>query len=383
MHRPGRGTISGRSSAGSLTGHPVAQRGVRRDATAEHDRAGADLPGGTDRLRGEHVDDGVLEAPRQLGDEWIRERSVGLVREPGLGPGGVDDPPRRGLEPGEAEVVRLTEPGAREDPIARGGRLRRALDRRSARVAEAEQPPDLVEGLAGGIVDGLAEQPIGQVVAHLGEEGVAAGHDERDERERRFGVLGFVRVEQPRRVDVPFEVVHPDQRLVVDPGEGLREVDANEQRSGEPGPVRDGHRLDVVPRHAGAGPRLVQDRHDPAQVGSGRHLRDDAPGRSVERDLGGNDVGVDPPAALDDRDAGLVARQFEGEDERSAHRSPGCGPCGSRSAAGRSASPSGSPGRRGSGAASSSARSRVSRSRIRGSASGSVVMISASSLSSL
>ena len=104
-----------------------------------------------------------------------------------------------------------------EDPIAGGGGLRRALDRRSARVAEAEQPPDLVERLARSVVDGLAEQPVGQVVAHLGKEGVPAGHDERDERERRLGVLGLVRVEQPRRVDMPFEMVHADQRLVVDP----------------------------------------------------------------------------------------------------------------------------------------------------------------------
>ena len=70
----------------------------------------------------------------------------------------------------------------------RVARLGGPADRRSARVAEAEQPADLVERLAGGVVDGRAEQPIGQVVAHLGEERVAAGHDERDEREDRIGV---------------------------------------------------------------------------------------------------------------------------------------------------------------------------------------------------
>ena len=213
MHRPGRGTISGRSSPAAALGHPVTQRGVRRDTAAEHDRTGPDFARGADRLGGEDVDHGVLEAPRELGDERIRQQCVRLVREPGLGTGGVDDPPRRGLETGEAEIIRVTEPGPREDPIAGGGGLRRALDRRSARVTEAEQPPDLVERLARSIVDGLAEQPVGQVVAHLGEEGVAAGHDERDERERRLGVLGLVRVEQPRGVDMPSRWFTPTSGL--------------------------------------------------------------------------------------------------------------------------------------------------------------------------
>ena len=64
-----------------------------------------------------------------------------------------------------------------------------------------EQPPDLVERLARGVVDRLAEQPVRQVVGHLDEEGVAAADDERDERERRRLAVrpGRDRAARPRR----------------------------------------------------------------------------------------------------------------------------------------------------------------------------------------
>ena len=51
------------------------------------------------------------------------------------------------------------------------------LDRRTARVAEAEEAGDLVERLAGGVVDGLAEQPVVARGAHLDEHRVSARHE--------------------------------------------------------------------------------------------------------------------------------------------------------------------------------------------------------------
>ena len=65
------------------------------------------------------------------------------------------------------------------------GRLRGAGDGRPARIPEAQQPADLVERLARGVVDGRPEQPVVEVVPHLDEERVAAGHDQGDQRERR------------------------------------------------------------------------------------------------------------------------------------------------------------------------------------------------------
>ena len=58
-----------------------------------------------------------------------------------------------------------------------------AVDRRTARVAEAEEAGDLVERLAGGVVDGLAEQAVAAVVLHRDEHRVAARHEQHDERQ--------------------------------------------------------------------------------------------------------------------------------------------------------------------------------------------------------
>ena len=111
------------------------------------------------------------------------------------------------------------------------------------------------------------------------------------------------------------------------------------------------------------------DGHDPAQVGPRRDLGHDAAGRRVERDLAGDDVGVDPPAVLDQGDAGLVAAGLDREEQRAAHATP--------SPAGRAAGLAGAgrvagrdrvvrARRRAAGAASSAARSRAIRSRIAG-----------------
>ena len=93
----------------------------------------------------------------------------------------------------------------------------RPTDRRSARIAEPEQPADLVERLARGVVEGRAEQPVREVVAHLGEERVPARDDQRDEREDRIGTVVLARIVEPRGVDVALEMVDADQRLVRGP----------------------------------------------------------------------------------------------------------------------------------------------------------------------
>ena len=109
-----------RHAAGlGLAGEPCAERAVRRDAAAEHDRPGADRLGRPDRLRHEHVDDRVLEAPREL--RGRRRPAVGLAGSSGrqalVGARRVDRPARRGLEAREAEVVRVAEPRPREDRV--------------------------------------------------------------------------------------------------------------------------------------------------------------------------------------------------------------------------------------------------------------------------
>ena len=149
----------------------------------------------------------------------------------------------------------------------------------------------------------------------------------------------------------------------MDPGQRLGEVDPDQERAGQPGSVRDGDPVDVAPASPGVGQRGVQDGHDPAQMGPRGHLGHDPAGGRVQGDLAGDDVRVDPAAALDEGDPGLVAARLDGQQERSRHGRPGGG--GDDPGAGGSIS----------GRAASFARRPVRRACIRCSPSGSVVMI--------
>ncbi len=120
-----------------------------------------------------------------------------------------------------------------------------------------------------------------------------------------------------------------------------------------------------------------------AEMGARRHLGHDAARRRVERDLARDDVRVDPPPALDERDAGLVAARFDRQQQRPAHAAPS--PAGAWLGSWAAATPgsTGSGSSSGAGAPSIAWRRRATRSTIAGDDSGSVVMISASSWSSL
>src|SRR5207248_5580936 len=89
------------------------------------------------------------------------------------------------LEAAEAEVVALAEPGPGQP-----GRLRRRfaglpLDQGTTGKAETEDARRLIEGFAGGVIPGTADQAVAAV--RLGEDdlAMAAGDDEDHGRERR------------------------------------------------------------------------------------------------------------------------------------------------------------------------------------------------------
>ena len=152
--------------------------------------------------------------------------------------------------------------------IGRGNRIAsgspvdgQPVDGRPAGVAEAEVAGDLVEGLAGGVVDGGAEHPVLAVALHEHDERVAARHQQHHERELE---VGFV---EERRVEVRLEVVDGDERHVPGQRERLGGGDAHEQRAHEARAVGGGDRVDLAAlavdravREPGLDERLRDDR---------------------------------------------------------------------------------------------------------------------------
>ena len=139
-------------------------------------RSSAPRPRGrADRLGHEDVDDGVLEAPRELGHGDRRGAAAGSsAASPCVGAASVTI--RR------AAVLRPEKLKSYESPIhARGNTTsRRVAPAAAAWIAgppgypRPSSRPTLSNASPGGVVDGRAEEAVRQVVAHLDEERVPA-----------------------------------------------------------------------------------------------------------------------------------------------------------------------------------------------------------------
>ena len=186
-----------------------------------------------------------------------------------------------------------------------------------------EQPADLVEGFAGSVIDGLAQQPVAEMVGHLDDEGMPAAHDQRHQGELRRRSLLLLRIEQPGRIDVPFEVVHRHQWQAHAPGQRLGHGDAYQQRAGQARAFGDGDRVHLRPViDAGSGAGLVEHRDHPAQMRPRRHLGHDAAGGRVQLHLAGDDAGHDTSTLVDHGHGGLIAGRLDRQDPSPAHASP-------------------------------------------------------------
>src|SRR5262249_38546758 len=112
-----------------------------------------------------------------------------------------------GLHPAEGEVQPSLTHCLREVERLRISIPRRSLDRGATGISQAEQPGALVEGLAGGIVDGLAENLEAGWLANPGQQRVAPARDQAEK-----GWLDRIRLEVVRG-DVSLQVVDRDQWL--------------------------------------------------------------------------------------------------------------------------------------------------------------------------
>ena len=163
---------------------------------------------------------------------------------------GADDAQHRGLQAAEAEVEPAWLVGRRRSACvmricgksnARSfAGARRAIDRRPAGIPEAEQLGHLVVRLARRIVPRAAQRAVAPWLGHDVEARVPARDDEHDGRQRQRAVV------EEQRLDVAGEVVHRHQRHAARDRQRLRERHADEQRSDQARPLRDGNRVDVV-----------------------------------------------------------------------------------------------------------------------------------------
>ena len=135
-----------------------------------------------------------------------------------------------------------------------------ALDRRPAGIRQPEHGGHLVEGLAGRVVDGSAQELEIQRPAATVQAAVAAADDQA--HAGKDVALG----RQPAGIDVGLEVIDGHQRDLPGDADRLGGHQADQQRAGQAGRVGHGHGVDVGQRQARLAQRLVDDRQNPFEV---------------------------------------------------------------------------------------------------------------------
>ncbi|MNP22807.1 hypothetical protein D3C76_1154920 [compost metagenome] len=158
---------------------------------------------------------------------------------------------RKGFQTTEAEIqARTVAHRPREDETPCNALLCKASDLRSARIIEPHHLGRLVEGLAGGVIQGLAQKRVLTDSVDLNQLRVTTRHQQSDERKFRRLRL------QHRRQQMAFHVMHAKGRNA--PGKG--------QRLSTGSPYQQGTNQ---ARTRGVGDRIDLGRH---AVGLGQHL---------------------------------------------------------------------------------------------------------------
>jgi hypothetical protein len=194
------------------------------------------------------------------------------------------------------------------------------IDRRTARVAEAEQAAALVEGLACRVVEGRAEASSLGVIVDVEEERMAAARQQAEERR-----LERIRL-QVERGDVTVEVIDRHERTSSRPGERLGGCEPDEERADQAWALRDRHRIDLGQGASGLAQRLANDRQDELEMAARGDLRHDPSVAGVQVCLRGDDIGQDLAVGRDDRGCRLVTRGLDPEDHGRGSWSRGLGP---------------------------------------------------------
>ena len=276
-----------------------AQAAVGGDAAGHHQGVETGLFDGAAALDGQGVGHRFLEGAGDVGLRLLA--AVALAQ-------GVEG---EGLEAREAEVeAGPVGHGAREAVARRIALLGQGRHRGAAGIAEVQHLGGLVEGLAHGVVEGVAQHPVAADAGDLHQHRVPAGDQQGDE-----GKGGRIGLEHGRQ-QMAFHVVHRHRRHAKTEGQAAADGRPHQQRADEAGAGGVGHAFDIAQRQAGAGEHLPHQRQGLAHVIPRGQLRHHPAELGVQGHLAVEGVGQQAPIAVVEGDAGLVAG---GLDSQNAH----------------------------------------------------------------
>jgi hypothetical protein len=151
-----------------------------------------------------------------------------------------------------------------------------------SRIGQAQGLGDLVEGLAGRVVDGGSQPPAAADAGHVEQLAMAAGHQQQQEG------IGDVRA-QAGRDGMTLQVVDRDQRQAARQGDRLarRQPDHHPAHQARPGGGRDP--VEGVETQPGLGHGAADDGVDHLDMGARGDLRHHPAIGGVVGDLAGDD----------------------------------------------------------------------------------------------
>jgi hypothetical protein len=274
----------------------LAQAAIGAHAAGDHQPRDAGLLDRAQALADQRVNDGFLELQRHVRPRLFVQFEV------------ADSGDHRGLQAAEAEIQpRPVEHRPRQAQAAGSAALGEARELRPARVAEAQHLGGLVEGLAGGVVERLAQHPVAAQPGDLHQHAVAARDQQRDEREVRR------RVFQHRRQQVALHVVHADRRHAPGPRQAAAHAGPHQQRPDQPGPGRVGHPVECLGRRAGLFKHLFYQRKQLADVVAGGELRHHAAELGMQLHLAVQGVRQQAALGVEHGHPGLVTGGLDAE----------------------------------------------------------------------
>jgi hypothetical protein len=212
---------------------------------------------------------------------------------------------------------RAIEHGARKAESAGGAQLGELGELRPTRVRQAEEFRGFVESLPGRVVAARPQDLVRTDGAHLDEERMSAGDQQRQVWEGRG--LTF----EQRRQQVALQMMNAEGGHIPGIGETARQARSGEQRSDEARPCGIGDPADITRGAARVLQRALNQRQQAPDVIARCEFRHHATVRAMQLHLAVELVRQQAGARIQHRGSALVTGGFEGEYAQGSTSSPG------------------------------------------------------------
>ena len=285
--------------------HFLPQVAIRRNAPAKHNPLDAVALNRIQRPLNHAIHSRLLELRRHIRNHLIVRRRILRWR---IYPPLLSPARHRRLQPAKAEIKRVSHRRTREPRLAARAMLSDPLYLRPPRKPQPQRARRLVKRLPRRVIPRPRHQRIALMPPHQYQVRMPPRRYQAHQRKarRHIGIHAL----QPRRIDMPLQVIKPDKRQFVGIRETLRGVHSDKQRTRQARPMRNRHAIQLMRLHPRVRQRLPYHRRHSQHMLPRRHLRHNPPIPRVQRRLRRHHIGTNNAPILNHRRRRLIARRL-------------------------------------------------------------------------